>query len=125
MIFALLSIDTKRIPCRPPLRGGSFVGFHVLLEDCISYTLGPKPHLDLYIPMYPYMGGCQNYRPFLDPYYITAPNIWDHNFDNHPYILHIFRNSWITFTVWLFCTGHLGLWFGVDDSNVVRTKGLD
>ena len=23
-----------------------------------------------------YMGGCQNYGPFLDPYYNTAPNIW-------------------------------------------------
>ena len=22
------------------------------------------------------MGGCQNYGPFLDPYYTTAPNIW-------------------------------------------------
>ena len=22
------------------------------------------------------MGGCQNYGPFLDPYYNTAPNIW-------------------------------------------------
>ena len=22
-----------------------------------------------------YMGGCQNYGPFLDPYYNTAPNI--------------------------------------------------
>ena len=37
-----------------------------------------------------YMGGCQNYGPFLDPYYSTAPNILgypkrDHNFDNHQY----------------------------------------
>ena len=36
------------------------------------------------------MDGCQNYGPFLDPYYNTAPNIWrtqkgDHNFDNHPH----------------------------------------
>ena len=36
------------------------------------------------------MGGCQNYGPFLDPYYNTAPNIEgtqksDHNFDNHTY----------------------------------------
>ena len=23
----------------------------------------------------PYMDGCQNYGPFLDPYYNTAPNI--------------------------------------------------
>ena len=23
------------------------------------------------------MGGCQNYGPFLGPYYNTAPNIWD------------------------------------------------
>ena len=22
------------------------------------------------------MGGCQNYGPFLDPYYNMAPNIW-------------------------------------------------
>ena len=22
------------------------------------------------------MGGCQNYGPFLGPYYNTAPNIW-------------------------------------------------
>ena len=27
------------------------------------------------IYIYIYMGGCQNYGPFLDPYYITAPNI--------------------------------------------------
>ena len=36
------------------------------------------------------MGGCQNYGPFLDPYYNTAPkNLGypkrDHNLDNHPY----------------------------------------
>ena len=36
------------------------------------------------------MGGCQNYGPFLDPYYNTAPIYLgypkkDHNFDNHPY----------------------------------------
>ena len=24
-----------------------------------------------------FMGGCQNYDPFLDPYYNTAPNIQD------------------------------------------------
>ena len=23
-----------------------------------------------------YVGGCQNYGPFLGPYYNTAPNIW-------------------------------------------------
>ena len=28
-----------------------------------------------YIGMIEYMGGCQNYGPFLDPYYNTAPNI--------------------------------------------------
>ena len=36
-----------------------------------------------------YMGGCQNYGPFLDPYYNTGPNLGDperdHNFDNPPY----------------------------------------
>ena len=26
-------------------------------------------------PICPYMGGCQNYGPFLGPYYTTAPNI--------------------------------------------------
>ena len=30
-------------------------------------------HINVYI--YIYMGGCQNYGPFLDPYYSTAPNI--------------------------------------------------
>ena len=29
------------------------------------------------------VGGCQNYGPFLGPYYNTAP-IRDPNFDNHP-----------------------------------------
>ena len=38
-----------------------------------------------------YMGGCQSYGSFFDPYYTTAPNILkypkrDHKFDNHPYI---------------------------------------
>ena len=39
------------------------------------------------------MGGCQNYGPFLGPYYntgpFTGPNLGDperdHNFDNLPY----------------------------------------
>ena len=35
------------------------------------------------------MGGCQNYGPFLGPYYNTGPNLGDpkrdHNFDNPPY----------------------------------------
>ena len=36
-----------------------------------------------------HVGGCQNYGPFLGPYYNTAPNILgypkrDHNFDNYP-----------------------------------------
>ena len=36
-----------------------------------------------------HVGGCQNYGPFLDPYYNTALNIWGTqkgtiNFDNHP-----------------------------------------
>ena len=35
------------------------------------------------------MGGCQNYGPFVGPYYNTAPIIYgtpkrDLNFDNHP-----------------------------------------
>ena len=36
------------------------------------------------------MGNCQNYGPFLGPYYNTGPNLGDpkrdHNFDNPPYI---------------------------------------
>ena len=31
-----------------------------------------------------YMGGCQNYGPFLGPYYNRDPKR-DHYFDNHPY----------------------------------------
>ena len=30
------------------------------------------------------MGGCQNYGPFLGPYYLGYPKR-DPNFDNHPY----------------------------------------
>ena len=34
------------------------------------------------------MGDCQNYGPFLGPYYNTGPNLGDpkrdHNFDNPP-----------------------------------------
>ena len=41
------------------------------------------------------MGDCQNYGPFLGPYYNTGPNTRpnlgdpkrDHNFDNPPYSL--------------------------------------
>ena len=29
---------------------------------------------DIYIYTHIYMGGCQNYGPFSDPYYTTAPN---------------------------------------------------
>ena len=36
-----------------------------------------------------YMGGCQNYGPFLDPQtqvpYLNKDPKRDHNFDNHPY----------------------------------------
>ena len=35
------------------------------------------------------MGNCQNYGPFLGPYYNTGPNLGDpkrdHNFDNPPH----------------------------------------
>ena len=39
-----------------------------------------------------HVGDCQNYGPFLGPYYNTGPNQgpnlgdpkWDHNFDNPP-----------------------------------------
>ena len=42
----------------------------------------------------PHMGDCQNYDPFLGPYYNTGPNTGpslgdpkrDHNFDNSPHI---------------------------------------
>ena len=37
------------------------------------------------------MGDCQNYGPFLVPYFITGPYVGDpkrdHNFDNPPYCL--------------------------------------
>ena len=34
------------------------------------------PHIPLYTPIHgTYMGGCQDYGPFLDPYYNTAPKI--------------------------------------------------
>ena len=41
------------------------------------------------------MGDCQNYGPFLGPYYSTGPNTGpnlgdpkrDHNFDNPPYVV--------------------------------------
>ena len=29
------------------------------------------------------MGGCQNYGPFLEPYYTTAPNLFRDHLDNH------------------------------------------
>ena len=41
--------------------------------------------------MYVYLGGCQNYGPFLGPYYneltyyLGYPKR-DHNFDNHPFV---------------------------------------
>ena len=55
------------------------------------YSLSPAcPYLSLYVPTYPYMGDCQNYGPFLGPYYYTGPNLGDpkrdHNFDNLPYV---------------------------------------
>ena len=38
---------------------------------------------------HPHMGDCQNYGPFLGPYYNTGPNLGDpkrgHNFDNSPH----------------------------------------
>ena len=38
-----------------------------------------------------HLGGCQNYGPFLGPYYNTGPNLGDpkrdHNFDNPPFYL--------------------------------------
>ena len=44
----------------------------------------------MYIYLYTHMGGCQNYGPFLGPYYDTGPNLRDpkkdHNVDNPPYM---------------------------------------
>ena len=48
------------------------------------------------------MGDCQNYGPFLGPYYNTGPNRGpnlgdpkrDHNFDNPPYALRQGRLVW-------------------------------
>ena len=47
-----------------------------------------------------YMGDCQNYGPFLGPYYNTGPNLGDpkrdHNFDNPPYdatLMLLIRNT--------------------------------
>ena len=38
-----------------------------------------------------HMGDCQNYGPFLGPYYNTGPDLGDpkrdHNFDNPPYVI--------------------------------------
>ena len=47
------------------------------------------------------MGDCQNYGPFLGPYYNTGPNTRpnlgdpkrDHNFDNPPYILQYLNSN--------------------------------
>ena len=40
--------------------------------DCSVKALTDKPSDGLSSS---YIGGCQNYGPFLDPYYDTAPNI--------------------------------------------------
>ena len=52
------------------------------------------------------MGGCQNYGPFLGPYYNTAPNI----FDKHP------NGKWMLCTI--VCTPSRGGCIGF------RAKGL-
>ena len=40
------------------------------------------------------MGDCQNYGPFLGPYYNTGPNLGDpkrdHNFDSPPIYIYIY-----------------------------------
>ena len=46
---------------------GPFGGSHASLEE--AYTLHPEPYTCSY------MGGCQNYGPFLDSCYNTAPNM--------------------------------------------------
>ena len=48
------------------------------------------------------MGGCQNYGPFLGPYYNTGPDTGsnledpkrDHNLDNPPYALCVCFQLW-------------------------------
>ena len=50
------------------------------------YTLNSGLH---FLFRFPYMGDCQNYSPFLGPYYNTGPSLGDpkrdHNFDNPPH----------------------------------------
>ena len=36
---------------------------------------GPHNEHEFIVVISGYMGGCQNYGPFLDPYYNTAPTI--------------------------------------------------
>ena len=53
------------------------------------------------------MGDCQNYGPFLGPYYNAGPNTGpnlgypkrDHNFDNHPYKVDDLRFQSLGFTL--------------------------
>ena len=49
----------------------------------------PYTHIQK-ICVYLYVGSCQNYGPFLAPYYNMAPNMGypkrGHNFDNHAYL---------------------------------------
>ena len=61
------------------LRLGLFTVYPLWGRDSaeLNYQSARKP-VSLQAPyrcIYIYMGGCQNYGPFLGPYYNTAPNI--------------------------------------------------
>ena len=61
------------------------VPIKVLLGLCWGY-MGDNEKMETTIMGY--MGDCQNYGPFLGPYFNTGPNVGDpkrdHNFDNPP-----------------------------------------
>ena len=68
----------------------------LLLLLLLPKALNPKPHIGIIgtistLNPKPYMGGCQNYGPFLGALNIRGRSIIGiqkrgHNFDNHPYI---------------------------------------
>ena len=62
-----------------PLTRRILTASHVML-GCLARILDKKSNVSSHqeiIRARPqkYVGGCQNYGPFLGPYYITAPNI--------------------------------------------------
>ena len=66
-----------------------------------------------------YMGDCQNYGPFLGPYYNTRPHTGpnlgdpkgDHTFDNPPYIYAYVYRGYI-----YMCRGYTGVILGVNET---------